>query len=327
MTKKELWAYCHRAGMGINTNMLVEAFHRVFKYNYLKGKFNKRVDTCLFNLLKFVRDKSFERLIKLTKGKCHYKLKVIQDRHGKSKGMSYKLINKVGESKWTVQSEDTRSTYTVTQLLGTCKHPSCDLKCLECNICIHQYICSCPDNLIQSTICKHVHHVQQFLLRMSLSNDKCHDTMATKSNDTERFNYVEQELSDLTEFINQSDNHCYLTTCRERVRGKLLSLLAQLETCEDKLALQELQKHLNAGQSIFTSLQKRKPLKELKVTSKATANKKIETQPRFYSTKKKRKRKSNMRFAKPTKEEVQVLFENLERADDLSTTELTGNTT
>ena len=36
--KKEWWAYCYRRGLGINTNMAVEAFHRVFKYSYLKGK-------------------------------------------------------------------------------------------------------------------------------------------------------------------------------------------------------------------------------------------------------------------------------------------------
>ena len=36
--RKEWWAYCYRKGMGINTNMIVEAFHRVFKYGYLKGK-------------------------------------------------------------------------------------------------------------------------------------------------------------------------------------------------------------------------------------------------------------------------------------------------
>ena len=39
--KKETWAYCYRRGMGINTNMVVEAIHRVLKYAYLKGKVNK----------------------------------------------------------------------------------------------------------------------------------------------------------------------------------------------------------------------------------------------------------------------------------------------
>ena len=67
--KVQEWAFCHRLALGINTNMYVEAFHRTFKHNYLKGKFNKRVDTYLLNLLKFIRDKPYERTIKLTKGK------------------------------------------------------------------------------------------------------------------------------------------------------------------------------------------------------------------------------------------------------------------
>jgi hypothetical protein len=40
--RRRNWAYYYRAGLGINTNMFVEAFHRVFKYNYLNGKHNKR---------------------------------------------------------------------------------------------------------------------------------------------------------------------------------------------------------------------------------------------------------------------------------------------
>ena len=45
--KAQEWAFCYRCGLGFNTNMYVEAFHRTFKHNYLKGKFNKRDVTCL----------------------------------------------------------------------------------------------------------------------------------------------------------------------------------------------------------------------------------------------------------------------------------------
>ena len=36
VTCKEKWGYFYRVGLGINTNMYCEAFHRVFKYCYLK---------------------------------------------------------------------------------------------------------------------------------------------------------------------------------------------------------------------------------------------------------------------------------------------------
>ena len=97
--------------MDINTNKLVEAFHEVFKYNYLKkGKFNKWVhDTCM--QLKFVRDKSFEQLIKLTKSKFHNKMRVIHDRHNERRGMSFELINRVRECNCTAEYDDSRSTH------------------------------------------------------------------------------------------------------------------------------------------------------------------------------------------------------------------------
>ena len=61
--------------------MFVEAFHRVFKYGYLKGKVNKRLDNCILNLLRYFRDKTFDRLIKVTKGKSTNRVNMIHDRH------------------------------------------------------------------------------------------------------------------------------------------------------------------------------------------------------------------------------------------------------
>ena len=54
---------------GITTNMHVENFHCLLKYVYMKGKVNKRMDKCIYILLKIARDKAFERIIKLEKGR------------------------------------------------------------------------------------------------------------------------------------------------------------------------------------------------------------------------------------------------------------------
>ena len=40
---KEKWGYYYRVDLCINTNMFCEAFYRVFKYIYLKGKARKKV--------------------------------------------------------------------------------------------------------------------------------------------------------------------------------------------------------------------------------------------------------------------------------------------
>ena len=53
----------------INTNMYVESFHRTLKYIYMKGKTNRRIYNLIHILLNVSRDKGFERLCKLEKGK------------------------------------------------------------------------------------------------------------------------------------------------------------------------------------------------------------------------------------------------------------------
>ena len=66
---KEQWALCYRKNSTLNTNMYVEAFHRVLKYIYMKGKVKKSLDKCIFVLIKIARYKGFEQLVKIEKGK------------------------------------------------------------------------------------------------------------------------------------------------------------------------------------------------------------------------------------------------------------------
>ena len=77
--------------------MFVEAFHRVFKHAYLKGS--------LLHLLKFVRDKTFDRLIKLTKGKATSRIKTIHARHRASVSLSAESVMSEGAGMWKVTSE------------------------------------------------------------------------------------------------------------------------------------------------------------------------------------------------------------------------------
>ncbi len=75
--RKEEWATCYRKAALVNTNMHVEAFHRTLRYQYLMGKVNKPVDKCIHTLLKFARDKAFDRLVKLEKGKLTERIQMI----------------------------------------------------------------------------------------------------------------------------------------------------------------------------------------------------------------------------------------------------------
>jgi hypothetical protein len=168
LKNKEIWAFCHRLGLGINTNMFTEAFHRVFKRLYLKGKVNKRVDSCLVNLLKFARDQCFGRVIQLTKGKANYRITEIEERHRRSQSLPLANVEMSSEKVWNVTSLDEKNVYEVQRIHSKCpKNPSCRLSCRECQICIHQYVCNCPDSLILHTLCKHIHLVERYRTRES----------------------------------------------------------------------------------------------------------------------------------------------------------------
>ena len=65
----EQWASFSQAGTIANTNMFVEAIHRTLKTVYLQHKQNRRIDFLVHTLLKIARDKMFEQLTKLEKGK------------------------------------------------------------------------------------------------------------------------------------------------------------------------------------------------------------------------------------------------------------------
>ena len=110
--RKHQWAYCFRTGLEINTNMFVEGFHRVFKYRYpKKGKVNKCLDNCIFNLLKYVRDKTFDRLIKEAKGKSTDRVNMMHDRHLRSLSLPVESVNCEEDDTRTVLEEDRRSSH------------------------------------------------------------------------------------------------------------------------------------------------------------------------------------------------------------------------
>ena len=307
--REESWAYSYRTGMGINTNMMVEAFHRVFKHNYLKGKYNKRVDNCLVNLMKYTRDKLFERLIKLTKGKSTSKLKLIQDRHNRSKVLSFDNVQSIDDSKWLVKSETGSDTYTVSKMQHTCTDATCQLKCTQCSIpiCIHQYVCTCPDCLIHHTICKHIHLVQRFLSEkdMKLNENNVGEMEVTDNSQ----DFVTSELQLLSSHIHtQNTAPNDIAALKQQIRGKLFALAEQIEPCTNKDALQQLDKRINAAQNLFASLQKHVFHHKLKPITNTPGNKNIEKQKGFRSTKKRTRMVNRARFTKPSTADVPLLF-------------------
>ena len=214
--RKQQWATCYRTFAGINTNMYVESFHRTLKYIYMKGRVNKRMDKCMEVLLNLARDKPFQRLIKLEKGKSSAKVKIINNRHKQSLQLNKKQVKRQEDTIWIVSSTDGSTDYTVEQNLSSCTR-ECSVRCSECRICVHQYTCTCMDHL---TICKHIH----LIAHTSTSSDETNPTHYSREK--------EVVLKSL-QYVDSTDkNHK-----KERLRQKVLSLLTHIDKCVDTEAL------------------------------------------------------------------------------------------
>ena len=280
--------------------MFVEAFHRVFKHEYLKGKVNKRVDTCLLHLLKFVRDKAFERLIKLTKGKATSRIKTIQARHKASLTLPKESVRSEGEGVWKVQSEAEKTMYTVRRLQSECAVTDCVLKCHRClKTCIHTFSCTCPDFLIQNTLCEHIH----------LVSASTQETPAELSSNMETPQHQKSpDVQDLFGMVRNEERN-NLTSLKESIKERVLRMMTQVDARADENALEKLQKGLAANENLFKAMVSH-PERPPVVTpqNRHPHNKRIETQRRFYSTEKKVKTSRRIRYARPSRAEKEEIF-------------------
>jgi len=157
VNRKKLWAACYRHQVMLNTNMVLEAFHKTLKYVYLKAKKNQRLDVLLWHLLKSVRDKNFERLVKLCNGgKVTHYVNAINNRHRSVAQIHSSNINKTSTITWTVKSESLEEEY----LVKKCEPCACKVICVACKICVRLFSCTCYDYTIKNNMCKHIHAVK-----------------------------------------------------------------------------------------------------------------------------------------------------------------------
>lgn len=285
--RKHQWASCYRKYSGVNTNMYVEAFHRVLKHVYMKGNSNKRIDKCIHVLMKYERDKAFQRLIKVERGKTTGRLATIFKRHLASEKLALSSVTPIDGNTWRVRSSDEQREYIVVKELEECDQ-NCALRCDKCKICVHMYCCNCADALIRHTICKHIH------LTVIVT------TKNTQTVTQDDKNVEELSTENLLSAV-QTDA-CDISTLKQNIMRKLSVLTAQVQLCYSIPALHAIESHIQTAckaTSISSDLKRC-----FSTTTNCPANKKITPQRPFYSTKSKRKRPT-IRLAKPTQKEKQ----------------------
>ncbi|GFT62435.1 uncharacterized protein TNCV_2899711 [Trichonephila clavipes] len=83
--------------------MHIESMHRTIKHVYLHAEKVKRLDKALFSLMKFVRDRVFDQLITLEKGKVSSKISQLRKRHKVGQSLTSLCIEN-NEDEWSVSS-------------------------------------------------------------------------------------------------------------------------------------------------------------------------------------------------------------------------------
>ncbi|GFR28208.1 uncharacterized protein TNCT_436111 [Trichonephila clavata] len=166
----QLWAYCYRKHVGVKTNIYLESFHKVLRHIYLEGKKMKRIDKTLNALMKLTKDKIFEKLCNVSKKVPASALTRIDECQRLSRLISEEMIASVADNaEWNVKtSMESSLFYTVRKNTEpVCRTCNC-FSIYSNNVCIHEFECTCSDNLVRFNICDHI----QACLRVLSSRGK-----------------------------------------------------------------------------------------------------------------------------------------------------------
>jgi len=285
----------------VNTNMFVEAFHRLLKVVYLQSKQNRRVDKLLHILFRIARNIVYEQMLKVEKGKMTHRRCEIQKRHTSAVEMaSTCTISPVNHDEWKVQSQvQSEVFYTVQRLLETC---SCKVKCRDCGACTHLYNCSCMDFAVHSTVCKHVHAVH---MNVGTSyGNKEQRTSQEAIEEPEDINDCESSAFNTLEYFSgilEKDNE---NNVKQGIKILLKKLSHQVESCDNLQTLCTIKSHLSAAMAVMDAKEQLKHLQNerLEEVSDPPPNALHQKQLSFHSTK--QKNTTSARWRKPTLDET-----------------------
>eukprot|EP00794_Sanderia_malayensis_P017246 gene17246-18967_t len=242
LSRQSRWAYCYRKSTAANTNMALESFHRVLKVVYLHRKRNKRVDHLLCALLKIARDKAFEAWEKWEKGKRTNKIQDINKRHKTALTLDTSGLIEVTEDQWELQSSTVKGTsYSITRNTSC---SGCKMKCTSCDVCIHEYTCSCPDYMIHAVPCKHIHAIHIKYANTEITSESYDvDEALDDDNSTNKRGYFESQIQMANKDEEKKKNP--LQNLKRAIAGAAEEFFRKVDECEEPEALNAAYSHLN----------------------------------------------------------------------------------
>ena len=172
------------------------------------------------------------------------------------------------------------------------------LQCKDCNICIHSFSCNCMDALVNHTICKHIH-----LVARNKPISQCPDTNTNTcmlSGADLLLNETHTSLLEMVAPYHQEED------IRIRIKHQLMTLMSRVQHVTNADALLAAEKHLHSATSLLNVVSSGPAPDSTCISTTTThpTNKHLCRQRGFFSMKRKRE-KTQIRLAKPSKQEGQ----------------------
>ena len=183
------------------------------------------------------------------------------------------------------------------------------MQCNECDICEHQYSCTCPDSLVRLTICKHIH-----LLLRKISAESNHQQQSNKITRTD--NRIQSKTLLLEEVANKSQ-----ITSNNTVNNNIHKLLSIVQKNSGD---QDIIKRVNTPVSRAIQVAQLAQPKSMEYKNKTPVTKNISPQKPFQSQRK-RKRMSTVKLAKPSVTSKLQTWQSLLTNDDTLTKAVPGD--
>uniref|UniRef100_A0A224Z2Y4 Tick transposon n=1 Tax=Rhipicephalus zambeziensis TaxID=60191 RepID=A0A224Z2Y4_9ACAR len=290
------WAYCFRTRAGINTNMHLESMHKTLKHSMLEGRKNKRVDKLISALMDLTYHFLMKRAIQMIKGAKGKKLSAIERYHRSGTEMAgCAKLNEDGT--WTVPSQSTKGqSYTVTKVRDDA---CCPLRCKECAVCVHTYMCTCYAHLIHFTVCKHIHCVV-IANTSSSSDNNDYESPPEMATETSQALHIVQSIVKMEAAATVSSSALF--------KAKMESVKQAIVDGEVSEEVAEKANKLFEPVFLLVEGDRKRSMPD---QSNEPANKKVERQVRFHSTKKPRLSQPSSSLSRPTEAQKEVLKEQL----------------
>ncbi|CAG9761475.1 unnamed protein product [Ceutorhynchus assimilis] len=224
----EYWAYCYT---GLNSNTSLERMCNSISQLYQKGKNGQKLNRGIEAIMRFVRDKVINKLTINNNEKIRHKIKTIKLRHKAMENMNPTTLIQ-SEDGWEVVAQSEKKIYQIQKQETYCE--DCPLICKPCNVCLHQFQCSCLDSAVKYNICKHIHFVARFIQNPSPIEEEivfvAEDDSITTTQVNEENNDLEMQKEELKKYVTDVIDNCTTHEQLNVIREALDQINLQLDS-------------------------------------------------------------------------------------------------